>query len=164
MDLWDSCIEIAWERRPFPPCALRALNSCSISYVSCLCLWRFFISFVWSWSTRLVWFFELFDVILIPLVQCLTPRNHELFRIRVLVVFAFLLKPPLLVWFLSIPLNPWGLSLKSFGDVFLKSSSSSPQNLSSFGHELIDKSLRFPKDAGWKISFLGTVRFLPITG
>ena len=90
MDLWDSCIEIEWERRPFPPCALRVLNSWSISYVSCLCLWRFFISFVWSWSTRLVWFFELFDVILIPLAYCKTSGNPELSWIE---VFAFLRKP-----------------------------------------------------------------------
>jgi len=54
---------------------------------------------------RLVWFFELFDVILILLAYCKTSRNHELFRIGVLVFFAFLEKTPLLLRFLSIPLN-----------------------------------------------------------
>ena len=44
-------------------------------------------------------------------------------------LFAFLEKTPLLLRFLSIPLNSWGFSLRSFGDVFLKSSSSSPQIL-----------------------------------
>ena len=75
--------------------------------------------------------------------------------------FCVLEKTPLLLRFSSIPLNPWGPSLKYFGDVFLKSSSSSPQNLSSFGLELIVQSSRFPKVAGWK-AFLDSV--LPSTG
>ena len=40
--------------------------------------------------------------------------------------------------------------MKSFGDVFLKSSSSSPQDLSSFGLDLIVQSSSFSKIAGWK--------------
>ena len=40
--------------------------------------------------------------------------------------------------------------MKSLGDVFLKSSSSSPQNLSSFGLDLIVQSSSFSKFAGWK--------------
>ena len=49
--------------------------------------------------------------------------------------------------------------MKSFGDVFLKSSSSSPQNLSSFGLDLILQSLRFPKVAGWKNRFWARTDF-----
>ena len=49
--------------------------------------------------------------------------------------------------------------MKSFGDVFLKSSSSSPQNLSFFGLDLILKSLRFPKVAGWKNRFWARANF-----
>jgi len=49
--------------------------------------------------------------------------------------------------------------LKSFGDVFLKSSSSSPQNLNSFGLDLIPQSSRFPKVAGWKNRFWAQANF-----
>ena len=67
--------------------------------------------------------------------------------------FCVLEKTPLLLRFLSIPLNPWGLSLKSFGDVFSKSSSSSPQNLSSFGLDLIRQSSSFFKSRELKNRF-----------
>ena len=40
--------------------------------------------------------------------------------------------------------------MRSFGDVLLKSSCSSSQNLSSFGLDLIVQSLSFSKFAGWK--------------
>ena len=40
--------------------------------------------------------------------------------------------------------------MRSFGDVFLKSSSSSPQNLSSFGLDLIVQSSSFSKITGWE--------------
>ena len=61
-------------------------------------------------------------------------------------------KTPLLLRFPSIPLYSWGISLKSFGDVSSKSSSSSLQNLSSFRLDLILQSSSFPKVAGWKSS------------
>ena len=64
--------------------------------------------------------------------------------------FCVLEKTPLLLRFLS---------LKSFGDVFLKSSSSSPQNLSSFGLDLIPQSSRFPNVAGWKNHFWARANF-----
>ena len=64
--------------------------------------------------------------------------------------FRVLEKTPLLLRFLPIHFNPCGLSLKSFGDVFLKSSSSSPQNLTSFGLDLIVQLSSFSKIAGWK--------------
>ena len=44
--------------------------------------------------------------------------------------------------------------MRFFGDVFLKSSSSSPQNLTPFGLDLIRKSSCFQKSAGWKNSVL----------
>ena len=43
--------------------------------------------------------------------------------------------------------------------MFLKSSSSSPQNLSSFGLDLIPQSSRFPKVAGWKNCFWARANF-----
>ena len=49
--------------------------------------------------------------------------------------------------------------MRSFGDVFLKSSSSSPQNLSFFGLDLIPQSSRFPKVAGWKNRFWAQANF-----
>ena len=49
--------------------------------------------------------------------------------------------------------------MESFGDMFLKSSSSSPQNLSSFGLDLIPQSSRFPKVAGWKNHFWARAKF-----
>ena len=49
--------------------------------------------------------------------------------------------------------------MKSFGDVSLKSSSSSPQNLSSFGLDLIPQSSRFPKVAGWENRFWAWANF-----
>ena len=49
--------------------------------------------------------------------------------------------------------------MKSFGGVFLKSSSSSPQNFSSFGLDLIPQSSRFTKVAGWKNRFWARADF-----
>ena len=150
MDFWDSCTEIVWERRPFPPCALGAFE---FLLFSCLVLIEFRFSFIDSWPRDDEVFLEDWVTLwsgsnpssLVPK----PPGSRVYSNWR----FCVIEKTPFLLGNSSIPPKPWSDSSISSVDMFTSPLWSCLQKLVRFGLDLALRSSSYSRTAGWKIRF-----------
>ena len=159
-NLWDSCTEFAWERRPLPPCALRGFGFVLISYTSCFVCDDFdFVCLIMKYENGVVPWALWRDSNPSCLVQNFWESRALLNR-----SFCVLEKTPFLLTNSSIPLKSWSDSSIPSVDMFTRSLWSCLQILSSFRLDLILQSPSFSKGRGLKNLFLRSDRIHPITG